>query len=153
MVPSFGNVYVHFRNILLERHFGRICALFWNSGTLLSVKNWFSWLLEDTPVSGQNRLSLPSSNKVGRVSLIVCRIVKTGFIIWKTRKYHCGECKSNLNIWCTFSSMKEMWIMVQARYGSCTHNNKLWLGKKSKLSLHTVELKRVKSVFAASRLF
>ena len=114
---------------------------------------WFSWLLEDTPVSGQNRLSLPSSNKVGRVSLIVCRIVKTGFIIWKTRKYHCGECKSNLNIWCTFSSMKEMWIMVQARYGSCTHNNKLWLGKKSKLSLHTVELKRVKSVFAASRLF
>ena len=43
--------------------------------------------------------------------------------------------------------------MVQARYGSYTHNNKLWLGKKSKLSLHTVELKRVKSVFAASRLF
>ena len=25
---SFGNVYVQFRNILLVRHFGRICALF-----------------------------------------------------------------------------------------------------------------------------
>ena len=57
-------------------------VLYFETPATLSVKNLvFLAARRYSGLGSEQVVAVPSSNKVGRVSLIVCRIVKTGFII------------------------------------------------------------------------